>query len=641
MSVSIPVLGFPNEPDLALAADAIAVDVLVQPARVDDALGLRSGDERAMPLAEALARALTGGGDPVSGLVLLGHPGSGKTTLLRRLFVEALDRSTRSFGLEASLSPVFARLSRLTRAHLEPGGLARLIEAEAAADGFAGVSLVEPGQRYLFLLDGLDEVRDPAVRAEAAAWVAAEAGRWEGSAFVLTSRPAGYHAARGAEARLTPGWVRPLSTDAVAVYVHKWFPIALLRQLDFDQRRDPVRRAAAEREAAARAEALVAEIRRREREEELSWRDLSRNPLLLSALCLVANEPGGLPHGRGELYRRALEQLLRVATRKDPTQALPPEPAQRVLQPLAWAMRAEVRERDELTEWPVERARAEIEEPLRRERARLGGRDAAAFLDHAADTCGVLARPTEERIRFAHLTFQEYLAAREAQANPARRAALARHFGEPRWEEPTLLAVGMPGVFEPLVRDVLSRPLDDRFALLRRCLEETTDPRTPLVDWLREAARWPAWWPRAFGGRPAAEVRGVLELLRGSEEPEVLEVTRRLMSHGDPEVRRLAARVAGLESDAVRSRVDAKTGMALVWVPAERFVFGTARPEHVFDLPRRELVEPTGVWIGRFPVTNGQYRRFTEASGRCRAYSTWMRIQWGYRTFRNRPENEP
>lgn len=125
-------------------------------------------------------------------LAVLGQPGSGKTTLLKHLLLVCASGRAGELGLPASTLPVFVPLRRVStdgdfalalQAGSEPTvrGLPPNFLAPALDDGSC-----------LLLLDGLDEVADPAQREKVSRWIEALASRFPRTRIVVTARFAGY-----------------------------------------------------------------------------------------------------------------------------------------------------------------------------------------------------------------------------------------------------------------------------------------------------------------------------------------------------------------------------------------------------------------------------------------------------------------
>ena len=137
---------------------------------------------------------------------MVGDPGSGKTTLLQHVYCKASQEGSEALGLPKGLVPLFLRFSRIprdvlaARETLDRWGLVDLTEREADLDRHTGAGkalLSQPHERFLFLLDGLDEVRDDDERSRVCDWLTHELDHWEGSRVLVTCRRAAWARARG------------------------------------------------------------------------------------------------------------------------------------------------------------------------------------------------------------------------------------------------------------------------------------------------------------------------------------------------------------------------------------------------------------------------------------------------------------
>jgi predicted NACHT family NTPase len=259
-------------------------------------------------------------------LALIGDPGAGKTTLLRQLFrrVAAGELSGPIEHLRG-LYPVLVRLATVTDPEQVARGLALIISRVATDDGYpeAGTGqLARPNQLYLFLLDGLDEVRDEPTRKRICGWLNREVDHWPGCGFVVTSRRAAWARTPELGARFLPVSVQGLHKDARDEYVRRWFR-AVERHF-FQGVVSPAEVAKVEARASEKATALLKVL------ATPAWRSSSRllemtaNPLMLSTLCLTHYNDTRLPEQRGELYERTLGLLIEVWTReREGREALP------------------------------------------------------------------------------------------------------------------------------------------------------------------------------------------------------------------------------------------------------------------------------------------------------------------------------
>ncbi len=128
-----------------------------------------------------------------------------------------------------------------------------------------------------------------AIRAQPACW------------FVLTCRFAGYSPTVQLSEDFLEMHVRPLTSEQVERFVHNWYKI-----VEKGLAKDPEQ---AEGVAAEKTESLV----RRLQEPDFRARrvfELTRNPLLLTNICLVHRHRGALPRKRARLYEECIDVLL-------------------------------------------------------------------------------------------------------------------------------------------------------------------------------------------------------------------------------------------------------------------------------------------------------------------------------------------
>ncbi|HVR11031.1 MAG TPA: NACHT domain-containing protein, partial [Thermoanaerobaculia bacterium] len=363
---------------------------------------------------------------------LIGGPGCGKTTTLRWLAIVAATageegRETRTrYGLPAEpLVPVFVRFRRLAQRVRERGlagiaGRAALVAEFLEAEFEMGVGgrhfskseslsiaqelLASDGTLLLF--DALDEVPEPEMRAVLFDAVADLLGRYPRPRVVLSSRP---YAVRREVARLELPLFAPLPLDRAGrqTFARHWYRSV----------RTHLGAALGPEAAMAQADELAAAAERTP--------GLAETPLLLSILALVHFNRQGLPVERAVLYDQATLAMLGHWDR---------DPAGRNLGddaiPLDWASRLDLREREirrvveclaldaqcgerggDFTEAAavaalsrgLEAVAAEAEQ--RAERARL-------LLRLLAERSGLVQERSPGLFAFAHLNFQEYLAAR-------------------------------------------------------------------------------------------------------------------------------------------------------------------------------------------------------------------------------------
>ena len=284
------------------------------------------GETRPVPALEALAC------HPC--LVLLGAPGSGKSTLVQYLalrLAEARRGNTKalaSLGKTWSFGPLlpvrvtlrqFAASLPAKPEHSRACDLWKFItaELEACSLGKATAELLQSEARKsgaLFLLDGLDETKDSAVRARLAEAVA-EFARNAGpkSRFLLTSRPYAWEEIQHSQ-QDDPAAAAPREEKAAFAELLATFPAAY-RLAEFEPAQTDLfierwYHALEEREwiskmdAAAQMPVLQQAVKR----DDL--RHLGRNPLLLTLMATLHSNRTRLPDDRADLYNEVVELLL-------------------------------------------------------------------------------------------------------------------------------------------------------------------------------------------------------------------------------------------------------------------------------------------------------------------------------------------
>ncbi len=577
-------------------------------------------------------------------VAIVGGAGSGKTTYLSfvaaslaaALRGEALDVRLKS-PLEAAPLPVpllaplrFWQVYRAECAQVpglrvlhgpDEGSLgafllwflrARYKNFAAAGDFFK--RLLRGGQGCLVLLDGLDEVVNVAERR----LVRDEVDRlldsqYPGNRCLVTAREAGYR-----DAPFGSDFVRcdvlPMTTAQIATLVGAWCEQIYPQPHDCD---------------AARAELLTAISGLNEERTGRGQRPLITTPLLVTMVVSVKYSRRELPRERAKLYDACVDVVLasEYSGREDDAGARrqvvyaggPPDKQRGWLSQLAFLMHQGGQAGASLSE---ARLRA-ILGPVLEERGEL------PLLDNflaAVRHRGGLLEERGDRFQFLHLTFQEYLAAQFlarqrpqlVQQSPGFLAGLV---ADEWWREALLLTVGS---------------LDDPVPY---------EQRRAFIEALGRLA---APMPVALAAAELAAT-GLGDLT--GPEPRLLNLARDRLATllVDPTLPRAtpAGRAAAGRARAV---VGAPRAFEeLVTIPAGPFLMGDDEDERAG--PRHELTLPA-FKIGKYPVTNAQYRRFIQATGRrwpsdegqrpekaacpatwmtwheARAYCAWLTERW-------------
>jgi NACHT domain/Calcineurin-like phosphoesterase len=429
------------------------------------------------------------------GIVILGDPGSGKTMQLARMLLKVVQDGPESIGLPVGTVPVFLSLRELRSLEqtLEAFVAAQLDELGLRDVGAFAHTLVHDHGKVLYLLDGLDEVVGRDLRVNVSRWIDRQLELHPQAWFAVTCRYAGYHSDTRLPARFLELHLRPLTLKQSEEFVRRWFSIvegALAVDPELGRRMG-------EDEATALLEAMQAGFGN----QRVAM--LTRNPLLLTTICLVHRDRGKLPQRRVELYDECVRILLESwREAKDLPVSMPAVAALRVLQPVALWLH-EVQGRQKAT---AQALAPVIEEALAAEGVTKVVGGAEAFLRSIRDESGLLTGWSGDHYGFMHLAFQEYLAARELRRrgfdDPAVLQALAGRFGEAWWQEVILLMLGLddPPIFERFMDALVKRPELSEWVdseMMALCLGETSGQSSrPFVRLVRDGDDQPRLIPR-------------------------------------------------------------------------------------------------------------------------------------------------
>ncbi len=521
------------------------------------------------------------------GLILLGDPGSGKTTFLK--YLALTQAQGEALGLGDRL-PVLLPLSAYANALAEKDvPLGRFLPSyhqehrglDLPLDALLGRELPRGG--VLFLLDGLDEVRDQGLRNTVVERVRDFYGlhRKQGNKFVLTSRIVGYREVRPAAEGLAEGTLVDFDDEEIRAFVAKWTS-ALERAAVGDTKKAAL-------DAQHEQEELLAAVR------NPGVRSLAANPLLLTILALMKRQGVTLPDRRVELYQTYVETLLRswnlvrslegrAARDLDLVETL------KILAPLALWMHRTSPGVGLVKEWDLHQ---ELERIYRERGEQDPERATRHFLEDVRGHAALLLDRGGRQYGFIHLTFQEYLAAVAlAQLGQQRVGpvveALAGHVDEAPWHEVILLTIGYLGIGQ--------RRDEAASAVVQSLLDQA--PGTPGQAAVLAGRAVADAGP---GGVTPACRQGVVDALLHTmrSNKDVAPVRRAqageaLSRLGDP---RFAPEAWYLPKEPL---------LGFVYVPAGSFRMGDEDKEHEVELP--------DYYLARFPVTVQQFRMFVEQS---------------------------
>lgn len=401
-------------------------------------------------------------------LVLIGAPGSGKTTLLKKI---ALNMASNRRPRLGKTVPVLLFLREHAEAIQEHPNysIAEAIKASLSRkggpvppEGWLERSL-ESG-RCLILLDGLDEVAAPEIRSKVVAWVESRMKASPRNRFLITSRPHGYRS--NPISGITVLEVQPFDRGQIRSFVSNWY---LANEIRASARLDP----GVKSKAREGAEDL---LRRLGNSQTLTA--LSVNPLLLTMIATVHRFRSSLPGRRVELYSEICEVFLgKRQQARGIENDLTPSQKQRVLQPLAFQLMCSQRR-----ELALAVIKPLIIDPLQRVAGDKGSLQSELFLKGIESGSGLLLEREVGIYSFAHLAFQEYLAAVHAREQGLGDDLLDK-VADPWWHE-TLRLYGALGDASPILAACFSS-------------EETTVPQLSLaIDCLEESLEVDPEWRR-------------------------------------------------------------------------------------------------------------------------------------------------
>ena len=391
-------------------------------------------------------------------LTVMGAPGAGKTTLLKYLALTfARRQATERLELNEERLPIFITLRDFSHfldhatqhgnvSHTSPLLLPRFLNEHLKTiaphlnlpDDFFSRQL-EAG-KCIVMLDGLDEIADPSKRSRVIEVIASFAPYYRGNRFILTSRPRGYEGE--AQQRLSSLYtecpIRDFDDDDMAAFARSWYTAVTIDQ----QGDNPTAR----NTATAHAEDLLRAVRADERVKALA-----RNPLLLSVLAMVHQRGVGLPQRRAELYDECTDLLLgywdqtkggEAARQLATAGALTRSEKRALLEPVAlWF--------HERGEQGLEADKGELERKIAHQFTETFSDDehkarsrAALLLQVIDERAGLLVERETGVYAFAHLTFQEYLAARAIADRDDYIDYTLQRLHDPWWREVILLEVG-------------------------------------------------------------------------------------------------------------------------------------------------------------------------------------------------------
>jgi predicted NACHT family NTPase len=405
-------------------------------------------------------------------IALLAWGGYGKTTLMRHVaYIYSENKQRR--GLERKI-PVLVILGRyrelLSGEH--PPDLATFVEKHHIPDLPGGEDLTVPenwaqsvlkGGRAVVIWDGFDEI-PKAMRSGLVKWMNEQTKRYPKSIFMLTSRPKSYREQDPETfAFPTAYWVQEFDDVQRRDFIDRWYLCQEVYAHGGEEN------AAVKQTAKRAADDLSAQIDRR---QEL--KDMAKNPLLLTMMTTFHRRNNGvnLPRRRVELYQEICRLQLkdRPGARQLETVLLNCE-AQVILQGLALAM---MQAQSRLMKEPQVLEILQVMLTAKSESIA-----AVDFLEQVTNVGELLIRQ-EDEYEFAHLSFQEYLAAMEI-ARTQQESLLYQHLnvsGEfaDSWSRLMLLYVGLVNPTNLILQAIVQSRSDLAGQMYQETTKQIDDP---------------------------------------------------------------------------------------------------------------------------------------------------------------------
>ncbi|MEA5465725.1 NACHT domain-containing protein [Leptothoe sp. PORK10 BA2] len=364
-------------------------------------------------------------------LLILGKPGAGKTTFLKHIAVLA-----NSSKLLPGHVPVFVSLKDFQNNHknltLREYIEEELIKYEVTKDDLDRLLL---HSRIIFLLDGLDEIRQKEVDKVTQKIKELLDSDIQNNRFLITCRVA---ANKYTFEGFTEAEICDFSDEQIRQFSKNWFQAH--KKID---------------EEAALVNQKIEKFFNRINEEE-GIRELASNPLLLTLLCITFLNSGDLPHSRYELYEQGVLVLLqkwdesRNVERPEVYKGLSKKRKEDLLSKIA----LETFERDEglfkkrlvesIIKDYIQNLPKFISHP---EEIDI---DAAAVLNAIIVQHGIIMEVTRGIYAFSHRTFHEYFVANSItnSSNLEERdlhlKMVINNIHDHRWREVFLMSVSIP-----------------------------------------------------------------------------------------------------------------------------------------------------------------------------------------------------
>lgn len=398
-------------------------------------------------------------------LAILAWGGFGKTTLLRHVTYSYMTKGYKRFKAP-KLLPVLLYLRQWQEvlASSSPD-LPTLIEKYHIPYLPEGRQLKLPpawaenhlrNGKMLVMFDGFDEVKEEQ-RESLSQWLNNQIRSYPNSTFIITSRPRAFKEHRSNIQPKATLFLKEFNPEQQRRFVSQWY---LTQEINIRSgRNDPNVRDRVEKQTAN----LLQQLQDR---QELG--PLAKNPLLLNIIVNLHRSYQGqpLPQRRAELYQDICELQLKDRPRaRGIDMPLPLAESQQVLQEVALDLMQEIKQArisaENLTKLVDKHLKnLDTQDPI----------TSQELIDKIRDVSELIVK-REEEYEFAHLSFQEFLAAK--QIKETKQEQLLFDNWQEQWWRGTILLYAALVNPSNLIHFLIALNNEEATTLALRCLEET------------------------------------------------------------------------------------------------------------------------------------------------------------------------
>lgn len=443
--------------------------------------------------------------------VVVGPTGMGKTILIKHLVLRYSRENSEEGNQHFIPIPLTAR--EYARSCLELRDYIDLVLKRFEFPGKKVPPDISPKEeRWLILIDGLDEIISMEKRADILGKIARFAGSYLRCRIVITCRPFAYQDELKAFSRLE---LVEFDNKQKRELIENWFPLS----------------------HSQRAHRILKLM-----EDNKNIDTLAQNPLMLTIMVLLYASNHHLIPQPSVIFKRMAEVMLTgwEACKKIDA-GFPPDQKEFILRKLS--LRSHRLHRQTMTE-------SEILEEIHRHASAISipEEDHRVFLEEICQRNGLLRTISKDSYEFSHLAFQEYFTALELSGHVDRLTPIIPHLFTSWWENPILLFMGTSRNPAYLVQRIQQEVPEDIFfsnLMLRgKCIAEVDSFDPPLKD---EIVR--KIWNLYNNGEFQLLKKRAGSVLARLKPPAIIKQQVEQLTDSDPDNRRSALENLGLIGD--------------------------------------------------------------------------------------------